>query len=519
MTQTKVTAKRKVGAIRSLLDEEAAVQAILEAGLLDQERAKAHVKNIAHQLFVYEKNVVHKKLLQDMKDGLLPVDKPMEATRVDQEFEIAMVTKNFLPKQLYSLFSEWTTLTSKVVHVSESSDYVTTKLLIELQSGDRIESVILRHNKRTTLCVSSQVGCKMGCAFCATGTLGQRANLTAGEIQEQLFHANRFLKVSKEPRDITNIVFMGMGEPLNNYSCVVSAVSAMTDPGRFGLAPGKVTISTVGVTNRMRMLFKDLPGVSLALSLHAPNQELRQKIIPTASAYPIEKLMDAVREWLDSASAIQHNQYIMIEYILLSGVNDMPELAHELAQLLDPIRSRVKVNLIPYNPIFNPEGLAKTFVPPPAEDVERFRSILQFDHDIFCTVRTEMGQDVNGACGQLACISEQAEKKNVDIEDLYQTRKVNVLYNPETGQNIHKESRTKRRRGRSSTVGSDVSGAGEASIVGKLTSWVDRVVYDDEGELRTLVKPLSVSAVLVGLGVVAYAAFKLIPNRNSSSRA
>lgn len=428
---------------QSFLNENLALEAILKQGDLDEPKAKFHLKQVIHKLFVHERNTVHKKLLQDVKDGLRTSENPLKATENMEELEFDLNGIPNVPKSLRRALCGWSTLTSKVVVVQESSDFVTTKLLIELQTGHRVESVILRHSKRTTLCVSSQVGCKMGCTFCATGTLGQRANLTSGEIQEQIIHANRFLKLTKEPRDISNIVFMGMGEPLNNYSNVVAAVRALTDPGRFALAPGKITISTVGVTNRMKTLADDLPGVSLALSLHAPNQELRLKIIPTAGAYPLDKLIQALETHLNSPSAIEHEQYVMIEYILLSGVNDTVPLAHELASILERIKDRVKINLIPYNPIFNPEGLAKTFVPPPPRDVERFRSALQFDHGLFCTVRTEMGQDVNGACGQLACITEQ--KADIDIEDLYKSRKQNALYDHESGQNVRKESRTKRR--------------------------------------------------------------------------
>jgi hypothetical protein len=177
-----MSTSKKISVQKSLLNDEAAVQAVLSEGELDESRARMHVKNVVHRLFVHERNVVHKKLLQDYKDGLLPLNNPVEATKVECEFTVETVSTN-LPRSMYKTLAGWSVLTSKVVLISESVDYVTTKLLIETEGGHNIESVILRHSKRTTLCVSSQVGCKMGCAFCATGTLGQRANLTSNEIQ------------------------------------------------------------------------------------------------------------------------------------------------------------------------------------------------------------------------------------------------------------------------------------------------------------------------------------------------
>jgi len=382
-----------------------------------------------------------------------------ERVRVQSEFVLSEASN--VPKAIWPVFEKWKTLTSRIVHVSESADYVTSKLLIELFDGNQIESVIMRHNKRTTICVSSQVGCKMGCTFCATGTLGFRANLTAAEILEQVIHANRYLKSSMEPRVISNLVFMGEGEPLNNYAAVIEACKALTEPNKFSLSPSKITISTVGVVNRMKALAKDVPGISLALSLHAPNQELRQRIIPTAGAYPVPQLVEALEEHLNARSAGSRKRnkrdsygagFVMIEYILLSGVNDTESLAHELAVLLQPIKNHVKCNLIPYNPIFNPEGLAKTFEPPTEHDVQRFREILQYEHGIFTTVRTEMGQDVNGACGQLACVSEEAKSREVDIEDILRSRQQNNLYDFQTGFNVKKKTKPLRKQERSSRL-------------------------------------------------------------------
>lgn len=408
--------------LKSFLDEEQLVQDAVVLGVSDK-LARLHI------------GTVIRKVIQHEKQNKVP----------GQEFDLSKLAQA-LPPWVHEVCEGRQTVTSKVVQVSESSDYVTTKLLIELQESElQIETVILRHQKRTTICVSSQVGCKMKCTFCATGTLGQIANLKSWEISEQLIHALRFLNQKTEPRTITNVVFMGMGEPLNNYTEVVQAVRTMVDPGRFSLSPSRVTISTVGVVNRMRQLFQEMPNVRIALSLHAPNQELRQLIIPTATSYPIDKLMATLMEYVTEQRAVKSDTCVMIEYILLHGVNDMPEIAHELAELLKPMGSHVKVNLIPYNPIFNAQGLAKTFAPPAESDVVEFQRILHQVHGLFCTARKEMGQDMNAACGQLACVAKD-DKKLVaagvlDIEDLYQSRKDNNLYSEETGKNVWKKTK------------------------------------------------------------------------------
>jgi adenine C2-methylase RlmN of 23S rRNA A2503 and tRNA A37 len=303
-----------------------------------------------------------------------------------------------VPARLYAVLAEkFSYLTSRLVSHKTSGDGSTTKLLIRLQDGQHIESVIMRHKQkdvatgnveqRITLCVSSQVGCAMGCTFCATGTMGLRGNLMMGEIVEQLIIANRFEKVSytgshvhcaqrrccwcwtfhgislrsTDPFSfghlsrkqltslfvsfcfqIRNIVFMGMGEPLKNYEQVLSAIRAMTDGNRFGLAPSRITLSTVGVIPKMLELTRDIPAIQLALSLHAPTQELRQKIVPTAKAWPIEKLIEAADYFIQRSK-----KRILMEYVLLDGVNASEKEAHELGKLLqgkDVVSTRTYVS-------------------------------------------------------------------------------------------------------------------------------------------------------------------------------
>eukprot|EP00897_Mesotaenium_endlicherianum_P007931 jgi/Mesen1/7166/ME000037S06530 len=304
-----------------------------------------------------------------------------------------------LPHGAYTMLEQkFATLTSKVASQRTSADGTTTKLLVELQDGMKVEAVIMRHDAsagkyngaqrpgglRATLCISSQVGCQMGCTFCATGTMGMKANLAAGEIVEQLVHA---LRVTP----IRNIVFMGMGEPLNNYDAVRTAVRAFT--GRaFGLSPNHITVSTVGVIPRMLTLTQDMPGVNLALSLHAPSQELRLKIVPAARAYPLTRLMAALDSYMQSSG-----RSVLVEYVMLRGVNDSRQVAQELGALLQHCKSNVVVNLIPYNPT----SVDAEYQPSTPEDVVAFQKILREGHGIHTTVRQEMGQDINGACGQL----------------------------------------------------------------------------------------------------------------------
>ena len=285
-------------------------------------------------------------------------------------------------------------LTSRVVRADVSGNGDTVKLLVELQDGFQVESVIMRHtdersgrHTRATLCVSSQVGCKMGCKFCATGTLGELGNLSSGEILEQLVFANR---INDTP--MRNVVFMGMGEPLNNYANVVEAVRIMTSPRGFGLAASRVTVSTVGIVPRMEQLVRDLPQVAMALSLHAPTQGLRADIVPAARGWKMGRLMAALDEYTRVSG-----RAALVQYILLAEVNDTPEVGAVLATLLHG-RS-VKLNLIPYNPNHS-VGITQFQAPSP-ERVAAFMAQLRAA-GIFTTVRKEMGQDVAGACGQLA---------------------------------------------------------------------------------------------------------------------
>ena len=325
--------------------------------------------------------------------------------------------------------------TTKVVKKQESARGDTVKLLIECHDGHQVETVVMRHSNYSTVCVSSQVGCKMGCKFCATGTMGIIRDLTTGEIIEQVAHANSVTK-------IRNLVAMGMGEPLNlSFDTIKEVLEMLTDQRLFSMSPRHLTVSTVGVLKQMRRLEDEFPLVNLALSLHAPNQETRLKIVPTAGANPFEKLLEALdyrighekerrakkeaasgkvgKRDVDEDRISSYTATVMIEYILLEGVNDMPELAHELGAILKPRKNFILLNLIPYNPT----DVGDDFTPPSDDRVKRFHEILiSKDYRIHTRVRKEMGQDIDGACGQL--VVEGQKRKNPsqappEIEDLH----------------------------------------------------------------------------------------------------
>lgn len=324
-----------------------------------------------------------------------------------------------LPSSAYRLLrTKFKPFTSTVHSVFHSTDGVTTKLLIKLQNGAFVEAVIMTYDTRlgkyggkprlggprSTLCISSQVGCKMGCKFCATGTMGFKNNLTSGEIVEQLVHASLLT-------NIRNVVFMGMGEPLNNYTALVEAIRVMTG-SPFQLSPKRITVSTVGIIHAINKLHGDLPGLNLAVSLHAPVQEIRCQIMPSARAFPLEKLMTALQTYQKNSQ-----QKIFIEYIMLDGMNDEEQHAHRLGKLLETFQ--VVVNLIPFNPI----GSSSQFRTSSDQKVSDFQKILRGTYNIRTTVRKQMGQDISGACGQLVVnLPDKRTRENTslltDIEDL-----------------------------------------------------------------------------------------------------
>jgi 23S rRNA (adenine2503-C2)-methyltransferase len=270
----------------------------------------------------------------------------------------------------------------------------TIKWLFDVGAGDAVETVFIPEADRGTLCISSQAGCAVGCRFCSTGHQGFSRNLTSAEIVAQLWFAEhqlrRRLKLATGERAISNVVMMGMGEPLQNYAALVPALRVMLDDHGYGLSRRRVTVSTSGVVPMIERLGQECP-VALAVSLHAPNDALRDELVPLNRKYAIDELLGACLRYLETAP----RDFITFEYCMLDGVNDAPEQAHELVRLL---RGRVpcKLNLIPFNP-FAASGLKRS----PAARIAAFAEVLQAA-GIVTTVRKTRGDDIDAACGQLA---------------------------------------------------------------------------------------------------------------------
>ncbi|EGY52849.1 23S rRNA (adenine(2503)-C(2))-methyltransferase RlmN [Neisseria shayeganii] len=266
----------------------------------------------------------------------------------------------------------------------------TRKWLLDVGTGNGVETVFIPEAERGTLCISSQVGCALECTFCSTGRQGFNRNLSAAEIIGQLWWANKALGVTpKNERVISNVVMMGMGEPLANYDNVVTALSIMLDDHGYGLSRRRVTVSTSGMVPQMDRLKEDMP-VALAVSLHASNDAVRNEIVPLNKKYPLTELMAACRRYLAKAP----RDFVTFEYVMLDGVNDRPEHARELLTLVRDVPC--KFNLIPFNP-FPHSGYQRSS----NENIRIFRDILQ-QAGLVVTVRKTRGDDIDAACGQLA---------------------------------------------------------------------------------------------------------------------
>ena len=272
----------------------------------------------------------------------------------------------------------------------------TTKWLFDVGGGDAVEAVFIPEDDRGTLCISSQAGCAVGCRFCSTGHQGFSRNLRTGEIIAQLWFAEHFLRkhLQRDERVISNVVMMGMGEPLQNYSELVPALRVMLDDHGYGLSRRRVTVSTSGVVPMIDRLGQDCP-VALAVSLHAPNDTLRDHLVPLNKKYPIAELLAACERYLAHAP----RDFITFEYCMLDGVNDQPEHARQLVNLMRQHASsglRCKFNLIPFNP-FPASGLTRSA----PQQVQNFARILS-DAGMVTTIRKTRGDDIDAACGQLA---------------------------------------------------------------------------------------------------------------------
>jgi 23S rRNA (adenine2503-C2)-methyltransferase len=263
----------------------------------------------------------------------------------------------------------------------------TQKAVITLNDGEKIETVLLRHKDgRNTVCVSSQVGCALACEFCATGTMGLRRNLETEEIVEQVLFFSRILKKEKSEKGVTNVVFMGMGEPFMNYDNVIKAIKILNNPSRFNIGARKISISTAGLIDGIKKLAKEDLQVNLAISLHASNDDLRTSLMRVNKKNSLVRLFEAVDYYLEKTS-----RKVMFEYLLIKDVNDKEAQARELVQLMS--KHLYMVNLIAYNPTGKFKASDK-------KNIAKFKGILE-SAGVEVSERYSFGQDISAACGQL----------------------------------------------------------------------------------------------------------------------
>lgn len=292
-----------------------------------------------------------------------------------------------LPKALRSALANDFRITSLTpIAVSEADRGLTTKTLYELEGGHSVEAVVMRYADRTTLCISSQAGCPVGCPFCATGKFPFGRNLKAHEIVEQAIDAQRLLLA--EGRRLSHVVFMGMGEPMANYESVVDAVRLLANPQLLGISPRRIVVSTSGLIPRIQQLGEEKIPVTLAISLHAARDELRDVLVPVNRKYPVHDLVDAAQAYADRSG-----RRVSYEWVMLAGVNDTEQDAHELGALLR--RKLAHVNLIPFNPVDDTPYRA-----PDRRSIRAFREMVEAQ-GLNVTVRDTRGREADAACGQL----------------------------------------------------------------------------------------------------------------------
>lgn len=295
-----------------------------------------------------------------------------------------------LSKELRARLAERAVIVAPAVKHDQIAADGTRKWLFELADGNCIETVFIPEESRGTLCVSSQVGCSLNCAFCSTGAQGFNRDLSASEIVGQVWIASRLLgQHTREKRTITNVVFMGMGEPLLNFDHVTTAIDILLDDVAYGLSRRRVTVSTAGLVPLIDRL-RDVNPVSLAVSLHAPNDALRTELVPLNRKYPIADLLDACRRYV----ADEPRRKVTFEYVMLAGINDSVAHAHELVRLLRDVPA--KVNLIPFNPFPHTRYQRSS-----SAAIDAFREILT-RADLITITRRTRGDDIDAACGQLA---------------------------------------------------------------------------------------------------------------------
>src|SRR5450830_299097 len=339
------------------------------------------------------KTIIYDLTTQELEDQLRSLGQP--------NFRLKQIHQGIY-KKLYATFDEFENIPKDlrtgldelflinpliVEKVLKSRDGNTEKVLFKCLDGSLIETVLMRFERRNSLCVSTQVGCPMGCVFCSTGQMGFQRNLSSGEILAQVIHFQRLLHAEGEA--VRNIVYMGMGEPLLNYDQMSKSLDDLSNPDKLGVGSRHITVSTVGVLPKIARFGTDHPQVNLPISLHSPNDELRSQLLPANRIYPLRALMKACWEYVKAT-----HRKLTFEYALIDQVNDTPEHAQEFAELVQGMLCIV--NLITLNP-------SKDYATPGSsrERVEAFRQIL-VDNGVQVTVRVRRGIEINAGCGQLA---------------------------------------------------------------------------------------------------------------------
>ena len=303
-------------------------------------------------------------------------------------------------------------------HVKQESADGTIKFLFKLKDGNLIETVMMRHKYGISVCVTTQVGCNIGCSFCASGLLAKSRDLTSGEIVEQIMNVQLHLDKKGQGDRVSHVVVMGIGEPFDNFENLVNFLNVIMDHKGLAIAGKGITVSTSGLADKIYEFADTKIPVNLAISLHAPNNELRTRIMKINRAIPIEKLMKALDYYLENT-----NRRLTIEYILLKGINDHKKEAEQLAELLNDKKGRLYVNLIPYNPVDEHSQYQRS----EEESVLSFYDTLK-KRGINCKIRQEHGTDIDAACGQLR--SKQINKVCYTISrDFYITRYIHLNCN------------------------------------------------------------------------------------------
>ncbi len=322
---------------------------------------------------------------------ILITEPPYRQQQINQAMFIDLVTDwdqvKTLPQKLRKVLQDSCPLEIKA-DIFHSQDKKTSKALITLNDGNKIETVLMRHEgERHTVCVSCQVGCSLACTFCATGKFGLKRNLTTAEIVEQVLLWNRVLKQLGEKDQVTNVVYMGMGEPFLNYTNVLKSARQLNDENIFNIGARKISISTSGIAPKIKKFAEEKMQINLALSLHAPNDELRSKLMPINTHFPLKEVLSALDYYIKKT-----NRKVMCEYLMIDGVNDSLAQARQLVELLKD--KLVMVNLIAYNP-------TNAYRPAKSKNIKVFKEYLT-KQGLEVSQRFTFGQDIKAACGQLA---------------------------------------------------------------------------------------------------------------------